>query len=428
MQGAGTAPATEIQPSAVTENTNGTMLPLLWLLWSRRRFVAGILVVGMTISLVVALCLPKEYQSTVRLMPPDSKTGAMGLLAGLMSEGGAGIGLGDLLGSKTPSALFINILQSRTVQDRIVDRFNLREVYKAKYQEQARQTLAERTSISEDMKSGVITLSVLDRSPQRAAEIANAYVEELDRLSASLTTSAAHRERVFIEERLKQVKRELDDAAGQFSRFSSKTGAIDIKEQGKAIVGAAAQVRAEVAAAESELRGLQQVYTDNNVRVKALKARIAELRKELTKAESPKPTTATDSDPARDSLGTSLQKLPLLSVPYADLYRRAQVQAAVYEVLTKQYELAKVQEAKEIPTVRVLDNGQVPERKSRPKRALVVIFGSAVSLLLAVFLVFGQALWQAVPDTDPRKAFAVEVARVLPRWLRSAFLAPGKAS
>jgi len=214
---------------------------------------------------------------------------------------------------------------------------------------------------------------------------------------------------VFIEERLKLVKAELDEAAKQFSQFSSKTGAIDVKEQGKAIVGAAAQVRAEVAAAESELRGLQQIYTDSNIRVKSLKARIAELRKELQKAEGANVTAATDTDPARDSLGTSLQKLPLLSVPYADLYRQTQVQAAVYEVLTKQYELAKVQEAKEIPTVRVLDQGDVPERKARPKRALIVLIGTLLSMVVGFAWIAGRAYWDALDETDERRQLIREV-------------------
>src|SRR5437899_10817354 len=147
----------------------------------------------------------------------------------------------------------------------------------------ARTKLDEKTSISEERKSGIITISVTDHSPQRAAAIANAYVDELNSLVSQLSTSSAHRERMFLEERLKVAKQELDDASSQLAQFSSKNGTLDIQTEGKAMLDAAGTLAGQLIAAQSELEGLRQIYTDNNSRVRALNARVGELRKQLPK-------------------------------------------------------------------------------------------------------------------------------------------------
>src|SRR5207245_7831501 len=147
-------------------------------------------------------------------------------------------------------------------------------------------------------KSGIITITVTDRSPQRAAAIGNGYVNELNTMVAQLSTSAAHRERVFLEDRLQSIKRDLDDAEAQLAQFSSKNGTLDIQQQGKAMLDAAASLAGQMIAAESELQGLRQIYTENNARVRELGARVAELRKELDKIGG------TDSNLSRGRQGT----------------------------------------------------------------------------------------------------------------------------
>ena len=215
----------------------------LRVLWDGRRFIAKMALVGLMTGVLVALLLPKRYTSTAKLMPPDGQSSSgMAMLAALSGKVGGLAGVaGDLLGGGGSGPLFIGILQSQTVQERLVQRFDLKRVYGDRLDEDARKDLAERTGVGEDRKSGIISISVDDRDPHRAAAIAQAYVEELNRLSAELSTSAAHRERVFLEERLKAVKLDLDQAAVDFSQFSSKNSAIDIKEQGRAMVEAAAQ-------------------------------------------------------------------------------------------------------------------------------------------------------------------------------------------
>src|ERR1700721_672723 len=199
-------------------------------------------------------------------MPPDSHSGeGLSLLAGLAGgkqSDSLGLLAGDLLGMKTTGALFVGVLKSRTALDRIVDRYDLKKVYGEKLELKAREKLADRTEISEERKSGIIRVTVTDRDPKRAAAIAGSYVDELDTLMAQLTTSSAHRERMFLEQRLAGVNRDLETAEKEFSQFASKNATLDITEQGKAMVMAAATRGGQLIATQSELEGLKQIYTD----------------------------------------------------------------------------------------------------------------------------------------------------------------------
>ncbi len=192
-----------------------------------------------------------------------------------------------------------------------------------------------------------------DVSPQRARDLAQAYVEELDRLVSQVSTSAARRERIFIEQRLAAVKTDLEAAEQQFSAFASKKGTPDIKEQAKAMVESAALLQGQVIATQSELQGLEQIYTSNNVRVRALRARLNELQSQLQKlggTDAPLvPDSATPDSSAPEPMYPSIRQLPLLGVEWADLYRKMKIQETVYELLNQQYELTRIQEAKEIP-------------------------------------------------------------------------------
>jgi uncharacterized protein involved in exopolysaccharide biosynthesis len=267
--------------------------------------------------------------------------------------------------------------------------------------------------IAEDRKSGIITITFTDNDPRRAAAVASEYVAELNTVVSQLSTSSAHRERVFLEERIAQVKQDLESAEKDFSQFASKNGAIDIKEQGRAMVESAASLEGQLIAAQSELQGLKQIYSENNVRVRSLRARIAELQNQLQqlggKQEIGTDATASDSN----DLYPSIRKLPLLGVPYADLYRRTRVQEAVFESLTQEYELAKVAEAKEIPSVRVLDPPEVPEHKSFPPRLAIMFLGTFLCCAAATLFVLAKSRWQEIDSHDAQKVLVADVFRSL---------------
>jgi capsule polysaccharide export protein KpsE/RkpR len=298
------------------------------------------------------------------------------------------------------------------VQDRIISRFDLRKVYWDKYWVDARKDLSKHTSISEERKSGVLAITVTDHDRNRAAQIAQAYVEELDRIVAQVSTSSARRERIFIEQRLQTVKHELEIASVQFSEYASNNTAIDITAQSKAMVEAAARLEGERIAAQSELEGLQQIYSDNNVRVRALRARTDELQKQLDKfggLDTKPELSGPDSQPQFPTI----RQLPLLGVRWADLYRQTKIQEHVFELLTQQYELAKIQEAKEIPVVSVLDPAKIPEKKSFPPRLLIGVLGMLMSFALACVWILANHQWESIDPLNPQKALAQEVFATL---------------
>jgi uncharacterized protein involved in exopolysaccharide biosynthesis len=414
---------------------------LLRLLWDSRRDLFRAAAIALVASTLIAFLIPKSYTSTAQLMPPDTQSSSgLAMMAAMASKVGGGLGsmAGDLLGMKSSGALFIGVLRSQTAQDRIVQEFDLQRAYSLfgkKSITDTRTQLDESTSISEDRKSGIISIGVTDRDPKRAAAIANGYVDQLNSLVAELSTSAAHRERVFLEGRLELAKHELDDASNQLAQFSSKNNTLDIQTEGKAMLDAAGTLAGQMIAAQAELEGLRQIYTDNNPRVRALNARVGELRKELEKLGGVQRFSPADgalnpagkkdaNPPAAQAPGISsgkidglpfptIRNLPLLGAKYADYYRRAKIQETVFEMLTEQYELAKVEEAKETPSVKVLDPGRVPEKKSFPPRLLIMFLGTFLVFSISVVWVLGAEQWRAADPGDPRKILAKEVAATL---------------
>ena len=405
------SPEQEIVDSAVPsrvgryeDRENHAVINRLRLLLDQRFFLLKSAMFGLALSTLIAFLIPARYESQTQLMPPDSDAGSgLASLLAMTARSGGGLGMlaGDMLGLKTSGSLFIGILRSQTVEDRIIDKFDLKSVYGVRRMQDARRRFEGSTQIGEDRKSGIIIISITDHSPQRATAIAQAYVAELDRLVAELNTSAAHRERVFLEERLKSVKQDLDASAKEFSEFASRNTAIDIKEQGRAMVEAAATLQGHLIAAQSELEGLRQIYADSNVRVHAVRARIDELQRKLEQMGGGDLSANATVDGSM--LYPSIRKLPLLGVRYAELYRTNKIQETVFELLTQQCELAKVQEAKETPSVKVLDLAKVPEKKSFPPRLLIMFLGALVAMMLGTVWVIGKAGWEDMHASHPAK-------------------------
>jgi len=409
----------------------------LALLWRERRFLWGVAWKAFILAYLAAWLLPVHYESASKIIPGESQSSGAGLLgklaAGASSAGTLGLDPTSALGMKTPGAFYIEVMKSRTVQDWLIDRFDLRRRYtmlgrwfpgiylggfartrlgkwllKTGYYS-TRKQLKSFTDFDEDKKSGVITITATDYDPQTAAMIANAYVEELNRLAADLNTSDAHRERLFLEERLKSAKQDLDEASLALSQFSSKNTVMDPQSQGRTMQDAAARIQGELIANESELKGLQQIYSEDNVRVRSLKARIGELHSQLRRLLGSAGPVPAGPDGSGSGSYPSMRALPMIGYQYADLYRQAKIQETVYEFLTQQYEMAKVQEAKELPTVRVMDPAVPPEMKSGPFHTLIAGLSVIAGLALACGWVIGKNTWDGLPEDDARRMLAVEV-------------------
>jgi capsule polysaccharide export protein KpsE/RkpR len=239
---------------------------------------------------------------------------------------------------------------------------------------------------------------------------------------------------MFLEERLKVAKSDLDKAANDLAQFSSKNNTLDIQTEGKAMLDAASTLAGQLVVAQSELEGLRQIYSDGNARVKAMNARVTELRKQLERLGGTQNNAGKNEDPAAanlpggsaskspstlsSSLGKSIpfptiHNLPLLGAKYSDYYRNAKIQETVFELLTEQNELAKVEEAKETPSVKVLDPAGVPEVRSSTSVMKIIFFGTIFGLACCVAWIVGEKKWEQGDPTDPRRLFALEVAAIL---------------
>ena len=208
---------------------------LLTGLWQRRRFLAAVTGIGLLLALGYVLRTPNEYESTARLMPPDQQSLSSGSLLSALTGSGPVASMGGLMSAKTPGSIFIGILGSRTAQDDLINRFDMRRMYHCKFYVDCRGMLAAQTAIKENLDDGIISISMMDRDPNRARDIAKAYVEELDKLVNSLSTSSVRRERVFLEQRLKSIKSDLDASSVAFSQFSSRNATMNPQSQGQAL-------------------------------------------------------------------------------------------------------------------------------------------------------------------------------------------------
>lgn len=433
------APAPPLEEYAeVSTASQPTWLVRSAVLWKHRRILSRITVVSLVISLVIAFVIPKIYKSTARIMPPDQQgTGAMMLAALAARAGGLGTSgtlAGGLLGGRTSGALYMDMLRSATVTGHLIDRFDLQHVYHKRYRIDTAKRLIRNTSVTDDKKSGVITISVLDTSPTRARDIAQAYLDELNKLVTQTNTSTAHRERVFIEKRLNSVQHDLEQAQIDLSEFASKNSTIDLREQTRAMVESSTRLQGEMLVAKSSLQSLRQIYGDGNVRVRETEARIAELQSELNKmagTDAPLKGAAGGDDAVnaddKGQLYPPLRKLPRLAVPYADLYRREKVQESVFELLTQQYEMARIEEAKDVPVVSVIDPPGVPEKKYFPPRLLLALALTLLSVGAASAVILMRESWRQMDELDPRKMLGTDVLVALRRRLPRKLLRRGVA-
>jgi capsule polysaccharide export protein KpsE/RkpR len=413
----------ELQPELVSipegaTREDGNSVEKWRLLWENRARLYRSALIGLVVSTIIVFLIPVRYTTTSRLMPPDQASQGIASMVAALGKGGTSdlgsIGT-ELLGVKTSGDLFVGVLKSETVQNALVNKFDLRKVYGEKRWQDARKKLENRTDVTTDRKSGIITIKVSDHSPERAAALGREYVEQLNRVVITLDTSSAHRERVFLESRLKEVQQDLEKAEKDFGEFASKNTALDVKEQGRAMIGAAGELEGELIAAETELEGLRQIYTSNNVRVRSLEARIAEYKRQLQKMGGQAGGAAGEATESNSNNGQNsdvvppIRQLPILGVTWSDLYRKTKVEETIFEILTKQYEMARVEEAREVPSIKVLDVAGVPEKKSFPPRALLIALGTLVIFGLAAWYVLRKERWLRMDPKDPRKVLAREI-------------------
>ena len=384
------------------------------LLWMYRRFLITFTSLCVVIALGISFLLPVRYVATAYLMPPD-----MNPVSGLdmmidMKSGGALMGamggeLNDVLGMRSPGQLYIREMQTRPVEDGLIKRFNLSDAYRAKSLEATRKSLEANTAFDEDRKSGIISVQVTDTSPARAAEIANAYADELGRLQADLNSSAGRREREYFGAQLIAARAQLEESSRALSDFSGKNGAINLPLQDAAVVSSMSEVQGQLIAAEAELKGILPIYTENHLRVRELRAQIAELEVQLAQIRGQAPTSATPaSNQPRETGGATvpssrMNQLAGLTTEYMGFYSKAKTDEAMVETLTQQYEIAKLQESRHVAEIQLVDPAQAPERKSFPKRAVISLAGLLLGLFFGTAYALSREWWQRASEDNEWK-------------------------
>ncbi|PKN29411.1 MAG: lipopolysaccharide biosynthesis protein [Deltaproteobacteria bacterium HGW-Deltaproteobacteria-21] len=368
------------------------LVDILLVFLKRKKLIITITLTATLISVVVSLLWPRMYTATAQILPPkDSNSGASALLAAAGSTLGtlAG-GMGGMGGSSAD--LYVGILKSRNAADALITRFDLKTVYDEDYLEDVHVKLGKRTDIDADTQTGIVSVSVEDRDPKRAAEMANAYVEALDRINRTVNVTEGQRKRVFLEKRLTDVKKDLIAAETTLKQFQEKHKIISLDAQANAAIEGASRIKAEIILSQTQLEVLKKFGTERQNEAIMLNAKIDELEKQLARIEIGKPeenlkqTTASTKDVSDFYLPFS--QLPELGLHLFRLTREAKIQEEVFKLLTSQYELAKIDEAKDVNTIQVLDRAVPPDKKSSPKRALIIILSVFFSFFLATLVAF----------------------------------------
>jgi tyrosine-protein kinase Etk/Wzc len=356
-----------------------SVLDFLIIILKHKRLVWGITLSAAAMTVLISLLMTPMYRAETKILPPQQNTS--GIATELLSQfSGGGLGLvGGALGLKNPNDIYVGMLKSRTISDRIIDRFKLMEIYDARYMTDARKELDGLLDVQSD-KEGIITVSVEDEDPARAAAMANAFVGELRDLTQNLAVTEASQRRLFFEEQLKKAKGDLIRAEDAMKGFQEKTGAIQIDEQAKAVIDAIAQLRAQIAEKEVELKVMRTYATSANPDLQMTEEALAGMKQQLQRMErggekNPDPLVPTG-------------RMPAVGTDYLRKLREVKYYETLFALMAKQYEIAKVDEARNATVIQVLDRAVPPEKKARPKRALMAVVATFTGFFFAVFAAF----------------------------------------
>ena len=370
-----------------------SLLELLLVITRRRRLIFR-LTVGLTlVAVAVSLLLPNEFTATTSILPPQqggSTSAGATLIAQLSGLGSVASTAGGALGLKNPNDLQVALLKSRTVEDAMIDRFHLMDLYHARRRSEARKKLESVVEIENGAKDGLIRISVTDRSPQRAAELANGYVAEFKKFTSTLAVTEASQRRLFFEEQLGQAKDNLANAEEDLKRTEQKTGVLQLDSQDRALIEAVAQVRAQIAAKEVQIRAMQSFAAGENPDLATAEQELQGLRAEEAKMGAT-PSGALNAPLIPKGV---MQESGL---EYVRKLRDVKYFETIFDLLARQYEAAKVDEARQGAIVQVVDPALPPDRHSSPKRTLIAIG----SVILGIFL---GVLWSFISEAFARIA------------------------
>lgn len=362
------------------EENEANLLELAIVFAKHKKLLLGLPLAAAILASGLSLLLPNIYTASTKILPPQQSQstaaallGQLGSVAGLFGAAGGGNVF------RNPNDLYVAMLKSRTVADNLIQRFGLMEVYDEKYPSKARKRLEEDSSILSS-KDGIITIEFDDKDPKRAAQIANAYVEELFKLTKVLAVTEASQRRLFFEQQFAQAKDNLAKAEIEARQALDKGGLVKVDDQGRSMVETTARLRAQITVKEVQIGAMRTFAAERNPDLRLAQQEVESLRSELAKIEGAGGGTVHGA--ASDRKGLDNLRL-LRDLKYYEI---------IYELLAKQFEVAKIDEAKDSTVVQVMDSAIEPDRKSRPKRLLLALLTALVAGFLAICWVLIQEL------------------------------------
>jgi len=363
-----------------------SVLDLLIVLAERKRIVLKITGAFTLLGLVLAFLLPVRYTATVVVLPPQQSQSTSAIasqlsnLSSLASLGGTSLGL------KNPNDMYVAMFKSHAVEDAMIQRFGLMREYRKRYLSDARKRFESRVTVDGSGKDGLIHVSVEDHDPGRAAEMANGYVEQFRVLSQHLAITEAAQRRLFFEQQLEQAKDDLAGAEEALKQTEQKTGLIQLDSQARALISAATTLRAQVAAKEMQIQGMQTYATSQNANVVEAEQELESLRTQLAKLGG--------SEQSPESLIIPKGNVPQLGLDYLRKYRDVKYYETLFDIIARQFELAKLDEAKQGAVIQVVDPAIVPDKKSFPKRTFIVMGAAISGFILGIIAAFLQSGWR----------------------------------
>lgn len=357
-----------------------SLLDLTVLLAARKRFIVRFVLGATLAAALFSFLWPVRYEAKVVLLPPaqSSSIGSaiLGQLGNLGALGSLASLAGGSLGMKNQSDMYVSLLTSRSVEDAMIDRYDLRREYGQKRMSDARKVFERRTSVTAGAKDGLIRLTVEDHDPKRAAEMANGYVEEFRRLSASLAVTEAARRRLFFEQQMQDAKEKLNDAEQAMAKLQQSTGVLQIDSQARSLIESAAVLRAQVVAKQVQIEAIKSFATDDNPQLIIAKQELAALQAQLSRI------AGSQQDPGSD-INLSKGRVTQAGMEYLRRYRDLKYQETVFELLAKEFEVAKLDEAREGSIIQVVDAAVPPDRISFPPRLLIMIGAPIFAFIVA---------------------------------------------
>ena len=381
-------------------------IDLLLALAKHKKLVLGLPFAAALITALIVFLIPPKFTATARILPPQQGQSAMLALLGQAS--GMGAVLPSAMGIKNPADLYVGMLQSRTIADRLIERFDLRALFDQNTLVDTRERLANITNISAG-RDGIIVIEVDDKDPKRASEMANAYVAELSALTDRLAVTEASQRRLFFERQLVQAKSDLADSEVALQKTQETTGLIKLDDQGRAIIENVARLRAQIAAREVQLAAMRTFATERNSDYRLLQEELVGLRAQLNKLEQQNGTGA------KGDVLMPTGRIPAAGLEYVRKLRDVKYNETMFELLAKQFELAKIEEAKEGAVLQVVDYAVATDKKSKPRRTLIVAASLLAFFILAIILALlleGFAKLRGSPEQSAK----VDALRNSLRW------------